>query len=844
MATLPDMATHPRLTPQPPISPPRVLTGPLLLLAVLVALTPGAWAQSPQVMIYQGYLTDEAGEPITRGSATLTFRLYDAAAGGSTRWVETKEGVRIRQGLFEVALGESEPLGPTLFDRPLWLSIAVGDASTAELAPRLPMAAVPFSLRARSLDDGAIEAGENVIVTRSGAALRISVSEAGGGEAGWGLRGNAGTDADSNFVGTRDTQPLALRVNNRRALRIEPGVESPNLIGGYEGNTLQGPLSGVTIGGGGAADGELGEVQQHHVTASYATIGGGLANSIQGRGGTIGGGELNSASLNDFATIGGGRANVARGSGATVAGGRGNRIEGLGADGAIGGGNSNVVSRPFGTVPGGHNNAAAGDYAFAAGRRAKAINNGAFVWGDATNEDFASTAANQFIIRAAGGVGIGTNAPASPLTVAGVIQSTSGGFRFPDGTVQTTAAASGAAGWNLTGNSGTDPSSQYLGTVDEVAFEIRVRNTRALRIEPINPFGTGRIAAGAANIIGGHRFNVVRGGAVGATIGGGGRGGGGGGTFANIVTDDYGTVSGGRGNVAGDDDDNPESAFFPTVGGGSGNRASSFAAVVGGGSGNTASGLQHATVSGGGNNVASGNQSTVGGGVSNVASGSGTTVGGGFRNKATGGRAMVPGGDQNEARGQTSFAAGYRARAVHDGSFVWSDRSATADSLLSTQSHQFVAKASGGVVFYTNAAASAGVRLTPGSGAWANLSDRGLKSDFAEVDVRDVLRRVGALPVWSWRYTDEEAPARHLGPTAQDFHAAFGLGPDDRHITTVDADGVLFAAVQGLLQLVDDQQEQIEATQEQVRALLETVERLSARVQAVERGLPRSSSHE
>lgn len=74
----------------------------------------------------------------------------------------------------------------------------------------------------------------------------------------------------------------------------------------------------------------------------------------------------------------------------------------------------------YATVPGGYENAAT-NFAFAAGRRAKANHTGAFVWGDSTDTDFASTAANQFLIRAQGGVGVNTNNPQATLHVAGDI---------------------------------------------------------------------------------------------------------------------------------------------------------------------------------------------------------------------------------------------------------------------------------------------------------------------------------------------------------------------------------------------------------------------------------------
>jgi len=61
-----------------------------------------------------------------------------------------------------------------------------------------------------------------------------------------------------------------------------------------------------------------------------------------------------------------------------------------------------------------------------------------------------------------------------------------------------------------------------------------------------------------------------------------------------------------------------------------------------------------------------------------------------------------------------------------------------------------------------------------------------------------VLARLMRVPVSTWSYTGQDASIRHMGPMAQDFYAAFGLGEDNKHISTVDADGVALAAIQGL----------------------------------------------
>jgi hypothetical protein len=66
------------------------------------------------------------------------------------------------------------------------------------------------------------------------------------------------------------------------------------------------------------------------------------------------------------------------------------------------------------------------------------------------------------------------------------------------------------------------------------------------------------------------------------------------------------------------------------------------------------------------------------------------------------------------------------------------------------------------------------------------------------VDSEDLLAKIAGIPIQSWSYINEGAHVRHLGPTAQDFHAAFGLGSGDTTIGTVDIAGVNMLAVQAL----------------------------------------------
>ena len=250
-----------------------------------------------------------------------------------------------------------------------------------------------------------------------------------------------------------------VQLSGSRALRIELG-SSPNILSGWKGNNVvESGVVGATISGGGA------NAQSHKVSANYATIsggtinyasephatiGGGHGNDAEGECSTVGGGKMNRAggvastvgggernesttyatvsggkknnAIGRYSTVGGGEENTASLSGTTVSGGKKNEAIGrystvgggkgnTANEGAatVGGGNNNAAKASYATVPGGQHNEANGDYSFAAGHYAKAQHKGSFVWADSEDVKFESSDDNQFLIRARGGVGIGTS---------------------------------------------------------------------------------------------------------------------------------------------------------------------------------------------------------------------------------------------------------------------------------------------------------------------------------------------------------------------------------------------------------------------------------------------------
>ena len=139
----------------------------------------------------------------------------------------------------------------------------------------------------------------------------------------------------------------------------------------------------------------------------------------------------------NYSVVSGGRRNTASGADSVVGGGYQNTASDIYS--VVGGGRQNTASADYSVVPGGYLNVASGNYSFAAGRRAKANHSGAFVWADGANSDWASTANNQFLIKASGGVGININnattMSGNALTVGGDLQVTGAikGAFDPDG---------------------------------------------------------------------------------------------------------------------------------------------------------------------------------------------------------------------------------------------------------------------------------------------------------------------------------------------------------------------------------------------------------------------------
>ncbi|MBP7777428.1 MAG: tail fiber domain-containing protein [Acidobacteria bacterium] len=244
------------------------------------------------------------------------------------------------------------------------------------------------------------------------------------------------------------------------------------------------------------------------------------------------------------------------------------------------------------------------------------------------------------------------------------------------------------------------------------------------------------------------------------------------------------------------------------------------------------------------------NQATASGPYS-AAFGAGTLAAGQFStalgdSTVASGQASAAMGQSSVASGQASLAGGQNARAsgtsslafgnaevltsAH-GSFAWGDLS-TSTRVQADQPGQFIVRAAGGVRFATHPAQSTGVILLANASAWSSLSDVNSKEHFRDLADEDVLTKIANMPVREWSYKAQGAAVRHMGPTAQDFHAAFGLGEDPLRISTIDADGVALAATRALEARTRQTNERLTRELDVLREALAEVRRELAAVRA------------
>lgn len=211
-----------------------------------------------------------------------------------------------------------------------------------------------------------------------------------------------------------------------------------------------------------------------------------------------------------------------------------------------------------------------------------------------------------------------------------------------------------------------------------------------------------------------------------------------------------------------------------------------------------------------------------------------------------GGESSFAGGHSSSASGNEAFAFGLSAAAGGTGSvalggnarttanavgsLVFADRSTTA-AFTSSAPNEVGVRAAGGVYLYTKSDLSTGAALAANGSSWAALSDVNAKENFREVDGEALLAKLAGIPIREWNYKAQDAAVRHMGPTAQDFRGAFGLGDFPLRINTIDADGVALAGVKAL-------EARTAALRDENAALRHELERLRAQLVEVLQARP------
>jgi hypothetical protein len=826
-------------------------------------------AQVPSLINYQGRLLN--GTNLFNGTANFQMRFRTNAVpvvGEALLYQEDIAGTPVVDGLYSFRFGQNPTIGQlstALAQSNLYLEVLVNGAT---LAPRERVSAVAYALVA----DGLKPAGLTSAMIATGAiqtahlALRavgsnqlaigaVQTTNLANGAVGtahiqngavaaqhisylaaWKMSGNTGTTAGTHFIGTADNEPLEIAVNGRRAFRLEPS-SSPRIIMGHNSNTVTG--AGSVIGGGGSLS------SPNKIEADYGVVAGGTGNSIGDDSTTavIGGGTGNVIGRNSTNTV--------------IAGGQDNLIGTNSIDSTIGGGWLNEIhdGAPYATIGGGREcfiEKSCTDSMIGGGRHN-------YIRVNATNSTIAGGAYNAILSNATfstvgGGleniiypyadyavIGGGNNNDIQRDADYAVIAGGTFNIIEDDCVISTIGGGAangiGAASTNATiaGGQDNDTGDHCPGASIGGGYQNKIGDGS----------GYGTIAGGYQGNLGTNcRYSVISGGqnmrifsdSAHASIGGG---------YSGTILSNcsYSTMGGGSDHMIGPD------AEYATIAGGQENEIRR--AADGG------------TIGGGMNNTVSGPGSTVPGGVGNTASGQ-CSFAAGYLAQArhNGSFAWQDSFDAYDvfsstssnqflinAHGGVGIMTNHPEAALHVGTDgnQWNLDAGEGDFKIGTSQYRLkvgVATGGGGAGDVRIRSHGGSSRLILGSalndtltvrsnyvgigtinpthrievtggaycdgGDWVNGSDRNSKTDIQPVDPRQVLDRVASLPISEWSYKQDQSASRHMGPMAQDFHEVFNLGNNDKAISTVDPSGVALAAIQGLYDIVKEQQARIE----------------------------------
>lgn len=112
---------------------------------------------------------------------------------------------------------------------------------------------------------------------------------------------------------------------------------------------------------------------------------------------------------------------------------------------------------------------------------------------------------------------------------------------------------------------------------------------------------------------------------------------------------------------------------------------------------------------------------------------------------------------------------------------------------------------------------------------WVNASDKNSKENFENIDREKLLKLIAQLSITQWNYKGDEQ-TKHIGPTAQDFKNTFGVGKDDKSISTIDPSGIALAAIQELYSLLKQKDEEIVSLRKTNASQIEELKKELARL--------------